>query len=64
MVVNEMTQGELTRWLSRVESKLDKVANDHENRLRRTERVMYVAIGLALAGGISGGSALLGALGG
>lgn len=64
MVVNEMTQSELTRWLSRVESKLDKVANDHENRLRRTERVMYVAIGLALAGGISGGSALLGALGG
>ena len=59
-MTTDVTNGELSRWLTRVEHKLDKVANDHEVRLRRTERVMYVALGLALAGGASGIGALVG----
>ena len=59
----DVSNGELSRWLTRVEHKLDKVSNDHENRLRRTERAMYVAMGLALAGGVSGIGALLGVTG-
>lgn len=60
----EVTNSELSRSLVRIESKLDKVAEDHEMRLRRTERMMYVAIGLAAAGATSGLGALLTALGG
>ena len=60
MTTPDITQGELSRWLGRVERKLDKVADDHEVRLRRTERIMYVALGLALAGGASGIGALVG----
>jgi hypothetical protein len=55
----DVTSGELGRWLMRVEAMLDKVANDHETRLRRTERVMYVTIGLAIAAGASGVSSIL-----
>lgn len=60
----EIGDGEMIRWLTRMEATLDRIANDHETRLRRTERVMYVAMGLALAGGISGGASLLSAAGG
>jgi hypothetical protein len=59
-MTHDVTPGELTRWLSRVEAKLDKVGNDHEQRLRRTERVMYVAVGLALAGAGTGIGSLVG----
>lgn len=50
----------LTDWLKRVEHKLDKAIADHESRLRMIERAMFVALGLALAGGVTGVSALLG----
>jgi hypothetical protein len=58
----DVTNGELARWLTRVETKLDKVGNDHEGRIRRTERIMWVAIGLALAGGATGIGSLVGTL--
>lgn len=37
----EMTNGELGRWLQRIESKLDRAIDDHERRLRSVERWMY-----------------------
>lgn len=60
----EVTNAELSRSLIRIESKLDKVTEDHEVRLRRVERVMYLAIGLGTAGITSGLGALMSALGG
>lgn len=54
-----LTNGELGRWLTRVETKIDHAVSDHESRIRRIERSMYVAIGLATAGVASGLSSLL-----
>lgn len=61
MTVTEMTNGELGRWLSRIESKLDRAMDDHERRLRSVERWMYAlpptlilalaSMGVALFGG-------------
>ena len=59
-----MTPAELNRWLHRVERKLDKVTDDHEQRIRRMERAMYVAIGLGTAGATSGIAAIASALSG
>jgi len=37
----EPTLGEIARTVERVESKLDKAIDDHEQRLRRAERWIY-----------------------
>lgn len=39
--MTDMTNGELGRWLQRIESKLDRAIDDHEKRLRSVERWMY-----------------------
>ncbi|HEX6969407.1 MAG TPA: hypothetical protein VF174_11450 [Micromonosporaceae bacterium] len=62
--MDEISNAELSRWLTRVEAKLDKALEDHERRLRRLERLSYVGMGVAAAGGLSGVSALLSAAGG
>jgi hypothetical protein len=49
-VSDDVTLGELKRWLDRIEKKLDTVTQDHENRIRRAERFVYIVSGLALAG--------------
>ncbi|MBX6357645.1 MAG: hypothetical protein IRZ05_17555 [Micromonosporaceae bacterium] len=61
---DDLTLGELARSLVRIEMKLDQAIGDHETRLRRVERVMWVALGLAAAGGVSGIGTLLSAAGG
>lgn len=61
-MAEEVTNAELGRSLVRIESKLDKVSEDHEQRIRRTERFLYVALGMAGAGTTSGMSALIAAL--
>lgn len=64
MTAPEISNGEMRRWLERVESKLDTAISDHEDRIRRVERAMYVSVGLAAAGATSGMGALATALGG
>lgn len=59
VVVEEVTTGELARSLQRIEAKLDQVTGDHEQRLRRVERWMWTAMGLAGAGAVSGIGSLL-----
>jgi hypothetical protein len=49
-----VTNEELSRSLTRIEGKLDKVADDHEKRLRSVERTLYITLGLASAGVTSG----------
>lgn len=60
----EVTNSELSRSLVRIEAKLDKVTEDHEARLRRVEKILYVALGMAVAGMTSGMGAFLSAMGG
>lgn len=60
----DVTNGELARALIRIESKLDKVSDDHENRLRRIERISYIALGLAVTGASTGFSSLVSVFGG
>lgn len=55
----DVTNGELARSLTRIEGKLDKVSDDHENRLRRIERVTHIALGLGVAGATSGVGSML-----
>lgn len=55
----EITNAELMRWLTRIERKIDDVIGDHEHRLRRVERVMYMTAGIALAGMGTGASSLI-----
>ena len=59
MSEDEMTNGELTRTLVRIERKLDEVTSDHEKRLRTVERWMWTAAGTGLVGAAAGLSALL-----
>lgn len=59
-----VTNAELWRTLIRMEAKLDHIADDHEQRIRKMERYAYTSVGLACTGAVSGLSALLGALGG
>lgn len=54
MAHDEVTNSELSRSLERIEVKLDKVADDHERRLRVVERTLYITLGLATAGATSG----------
>ncbi len=61
---DEVTTGELGRSLKRVEDKLDKALGDHEQRLRRIERMTYVALGIAMAGGITGVGSFISVAGG
>mgnify|MGYP007075792451 CR=1 FL=1 len=57
----DVTPGELSRWLGRVERKLDKTLDDHEDRLRRIERYLFGAI--AVVGLVSAiGGATIGVL--
>lgn len=48
--------------LARIEAKLDKITDDHEMRIRKLERVVYTAFGLAVAGAGAGGTSLLNTL--
>jgi hypothetical protein len=50
----EVRNSELARSLARIEMKLDRTADDHEMRLRRVERWVWIATGLSMAGMISG----------
>jgi len=61
MIREEVTNAELSRSLVRIEAKLDQVTGDHEIRLRRIERYVYISLGLAAAGAASGLSALFSA---
>lgn len=40
-MTDEPTLGEIARTLARVEAKLDGIAADHEDRLRKVERWVY-----------------------
>lgn len=42
MADNEFTLGEIARTMQRMDSRLERVLEDHETRLRRIERWMYV----------------------
>lgn len=64
MAAETVTNDELSRSLVRIESKLDKSQEDHELRLRRVERAIYVSLGLAGAGTTSGLGALIAAIAG
>jgi hypothetical protein len=50
----DVSTAELARSLQRIEQKLDRVTDDHEQRLRRLERWMWTAVGLSAAGAVSG----------
>lgn len=54
----DVTDAEVVRWLERIESKLDKITGDHEDRLRRLERAVWVTAGISGAGIASGIGAL------
>jgi hypothetical protein len=54
MAHDEVTNSELSRSLTRIELKLDKVSEDHEKRIRNVERMLYITLGLASAGATSG----------
>lgn len=38
----DFTMGEIARTMQRMDSRLERVLEDHETRLRRVERWMYV----------------------
>lgn len=62
---HDVTNGELARSLDRVEKKLDKVGNDHETRIRKSERMSWAFAGVAATGGATGiGSFISQAIGG
>lgn len=63
-MADDVTNAELSRSLIRIEQKIDKVSEDHEQRLRRAERFLYVALGLAGASTASSLSALIASIGG
>jgi len=63
-VAEDVSNAELSRSLVRIESKLDRETDDHELRIRRVERYVYVALGLATAGAASGIGTLISAIGG
>ena len=54
-----ITNAEIVRWLERIEAKLDKVTEDHEDRLRRLEKAVWISAGVGGAGVASGVGALL-----
>ncbi len=54
-----VSNAELARLMVRMESKLDKVWDDHEQRLRRLERAIWIMSGTAAAGATSGVGALI-----
>ena len=62
--MEEVTNAELARSLIRIESKLDKHSEDHEARIRRLEKFMYVSLGLGSAGATSGITSLVAVIGG
>lgn len=57
--MNDITNAELGRLLSRLEAKLDRLADDHESRLRRLEQAVWAATGVGGAGIASGVAALV-----
>lgn len=54
MAEEGVTNSELARALIRIEGKLEQVTGDHELRLRRVERWVWIASGMSAAGMISG----------
>ena len=56
----EITNAELARLLIRIERKLDEAIGDHEQRIRKLERNLYLASGVAMAGGTGFGTLLSG----
>lgn len=62
--MDDVTNAELARSLVRIESKLDKMSEDHEARIRRLEKFVYITIGLGSAGATSGIASLLAVIGG
>ena len=51
-----LSTGEIRRWLERVEQKISLVTGDHEQRLRKLERFMYISVGVATLIGTALGS--------
>ena len=49
-----VTNSELSRALTRIEAQLGQVTGDHEIRLRRVERWVWIATGMSAAGMLSG----------
>lgn len=62
LVSGDITPAELGRSLLRIESKLDRAIDDHEQRVRRLERWMWTAMGFGGVGALSGLTALLKAI--
>lgn len=53
-----VSNAELARLIVRMEQSLDRLSQDHEDRLRRLERILWTMTGIASAGALSGISAL------
>lgn len=53
-------ESSMTGAVSRLEDKLDRVTDDHEQRIRRVERWMWTCLGLSAAGAGAGLSAWFG----
>lgn len=50
-VTDDVSTAELARSLLRIETKLDRVTDDHEQRLRRLERLVWIAVGTSMGSG-------------
>lgn len=57
--LREMTMGEVARTLARIEQKLDAITSDHEQRLRRVERYVWVMTGVGATGATTGVASLV-----
>ena len=59
MSTDDLTMAEMGRTMVRIEGKLDKVTADHEDRLRRLEKAVWIATGTGAAGLASSLAAIL-----
>ena len=61
---DDTTIGEVIRAISRIEKKLDRITSDHEDRLRRLEKAVWIMTGVSATGVSTGIAALIQASGG
>jgi hypothetical protein len=50
---SEVTMGEVQRTLARMDARMERVVDDHETRLRRVEKWMYVLPPTVIVAGAS-----------
>lgn len=50
---SEVTMGEVQRTLSRMDQRMERVIDDHEARLRRVEKWMYILPPTVIVAGAS-----------